>query len=555
MSKFTDRIRALGAGVVRSFREFPVEALLGVTFFVLSILTDLEVMAGVPFLYFLPLYILTFCLHRFARQCRKVVWTALYIASWALWIPVWLLCPDEPGKAITIVIYLVAFIVLFAGCSAKDNESYGSGIIHTLFKGIEACLIGGLLSGVISAIIASVSFLFLSGHIHERWYVYPNLLIWLVLVPLLCCLFISEKTQTQKGNKFLTILVDYILSPGLLIYSVILYLYILRILFQWRLPDGGVAYLVGSFIGVALVCRLLQELLEVRHFDWYYKFFPYMAIAPLLLLWIGVFRRVGEYGLTEQRFYLIAAALLLTLFTAFLLFPKMRSFQRMSLIVGGAAILITFIPGIRAKDFGIRSQQTRLEKMLPLLLTDGKLPSQTPYREIAASPELEKAWKAAYGAWRYLEREMGNAAFEARYGQYGTLMFDEWRLREEKGRVTDPPVLEEGEMKSHFLSGHVDLGDYTRYLDSGEYHYYEDSSVAIFYADETRTTELLRCEIVSRLEALDQADDPAAQADSALLVYRNDQYLAIFEQITDYRTVRDSPLFFTTGRRMLFTRP
>ena len=541
--------------MVRSFREFPVEALLGVTFFVFSVLMDLEVMTSAPFLYFVPLFILTFCLHRFARQSGKRVWTVLYIVSWALWIPVWFLCPDEPRKAVTVVVYLVAFIMLFAGCEREDNESYGSGIINTLIKGLEACLVGGLLSGVISAIIASVSFLFLSGDINERWYIYPNLLIWLVLVPLLCCLFISEKKLPLKGSKFLTILVDYILSPALLIYSVILYLYILRILFQWQLPDGGVAYLVGSFIGVALVCYLLQELLEKRHFDWYYKYFPYIAIAPLLLLWIGVFRRVGEYGLTEQRFYLIIAALLLTLFTIFLLFPKLRSFQRMSLIVGGVAILITFIPGIRAEDFGIRSQQKRLDKVLPQLLVDGKLPAQTPYGEIAALPELEKAWKTADGAWTYLRRELSSDTFEERYGKYGRLEFDSYRLEraQEKLQEGDSPVTD-GEMVSHFLSGHVDLGDYTRFVTDDEYHYYEDASAAVFYADSDRETELLRCEISERLSACAAEASQGAPADSALLVYHNDRYLAIFEQVTDYSGV-DSPLSFTTGRRMLFVKP
>jgi len=57
-----------------------------------------------------------------------------------------------------------------------------------------------------------------------------------------------------------------------------------------------------------------------------------------------------------MRIYLVAVSLLLTLFTLFLLWPRTRSFFRMSLITGGMAVLLTFIPGIRAHDFGIRSQ-------------------------------------------------------------------------------------------------------------------------------------------------------------------------------------------------------
>ena len=40
----------------------------------------------------------------------------------------------------------------------------------------------------------------------------------------------------------------------------------------------------------------MQELLSTRHFDWFYRYFPYVALGPLVLLWVGVVRRVGEYG-------------------------------------------------------------------------------------------------------------------------------------------------------------------------------------------------------------------------------------------------------------------
>ena len=128
------------------------------------------------------------------------------------------------------------------------------------------------------------------------------------------------------------------------------------------------AYLVGGFVSVALLCRLLQELLVKRNYDWYYRFFPYVAVGPLVLLWIGIARRIGEYGLTEMRIYLVAVAMLLTLFTIFLLWPRTRSFFRMSLIAGGVAVLLTFIPGIRARDLGNRFQRA---EETPAITTGG----------------------------------------------------------------------------------------------------------------------------------------------------------------------------------------
>ena len=556
MHKFIERLKALGSGLARSFRDYPVEALLGLTSYILFILSDLDVtIAGreigeVPFVFFPPLMILTFCLHRFTRESGKRGVPIPYILSGFLWIPVWLFVED-PGGTETVVIYILSLILLFSGCRRQSNETYARAILHTVIKGAAALIVAGILAGLVAGIIGTVDFLFVKGDIPERVYSYPSVLISLVLAPLLCCLFISEDLMDLKGRRFLTVPVDYLLTPALLIYTVILYLYIFRILFQWKLPDGGVAYLVGSFIAVALGCRLLQELLEVRHFDWFYKYFPYIALPPLALLWAGVLRRVGEYGLTEDRCFLVVAAVLLTAFTLMLLSPKTRAFRMMSFILGGCLALLTFIPGVRAKDFGIRSQQKRLEKVLPRLLVDGRLPENIPYREIAATPLLEKDWLAADGAWSYLQREMGIPAFESRYGRYGTLAFSSWKVEEARERIASgTPEPEEGLPETTYeLNAPVDLGAYTRLLSPGNYWCYEDTAEVVFYADKTRKHELIRCKVTERL------DTSSAAGGTDVLIYSNDNYLAVFERIVDYRNTSGHSASFTTGRKMLFSKP
>jgi len=390
MNSFSARLSAIWRGLLRSFRDFPVEAFISVSAFVLTLLSNEKVIeSDFPLVFFFPLVVLSFCLHRISDRKGTIGWKVCYYASALLWVLVFIWNP-ELGATDTVVIYLISFILLFTAGGRQDNEHYAATILHCLVKGGAAVLVAGVLSLAVLAIIASVDFLFLSRSLAEKWYVYPMLLVWLLIAPMLCCAFVSEAQAQWKDRRFLTIVVEYVLTPALLIYSVILYAYMLRILIQWKLPDGGVAYLVGGFIGVALVCRLLQALVTKPHFEWFYRYFPYVAIGPLVLLWIGIARRIGEYGLTEARVYLVAVSLLLTLFTLFLLSSRTRSFFRMSLITGGVAVLLTFIPGIRAHDLGIRSQRARLEKVLPDLLVDGKIPSDVPYEDIAASEELKR---------------------------------------------------------------------------------------------------------------------------------------------------------------------
>ena len=480
MTRFVTRLSAIWQGLLRSFRDFPVEAFISIAAFTLTILSEEEVIAsGFPIVFFFPLVVLSFSLHRMAGREGIPAWKVCYLVSALLWIPLYVWKPtlDEAGIFVT---YLLSFILLFASVGRhKDNAHYAETILHCLSKGLAAVLVAGILSLALLAITASVDYLFLSSHLGEKWYIYPLLLIWMVIAPMLCCSFVSEPPAQWKDRRFLSIVVDYVLTPALLIYAVILYAYMLRILFQWRLPDGGVAYLVGGFVGVALSCRLLREQLSTRHFNGFYQYLPYVNLGPLVLLWVGVVRRVGEYGLTEMRVYLIAVSLLLTLFTLMLPSPRTRSYYRMSLITGCVAILLTYIPGMRACDLGLYSQRAR---------TDA--------------------------------------------------------VQADDGDMERPEVLDDVVPSTCYeLEEPVPLNEYTLFIPEGSYHYYEDSSVAIFYEDASREKELLRCEIAARL------DSPDAEK----LIFRNEQYQAVFTLITDYQT-GTGPRFIT-GQHMLYARP
>lgn len=550
MNSLSARLSAIWRGLLRSFRDFPVEAFISVSAFVLTLLSNEKVVivsnekvieTSFPLVYFFPLVVLSFCLHRISDRKGTLVWKVCYLASALFWIPLYFWRP-ELGEAGIVVIYMISFILLFATGGRQDNEQYATTILHCLVKGCAAVLVAGVLSLAVLAIIASVDFLFLSRSLAEKWYVYPQLLVWLLIAPMLCCAFVSEAQAQWKDRRFLTLVVEYVLTPALLIYSVILYAYMLRILIQWKLPDGGVAYLVGGFIGVALVCRLLQALVTKPHFEWFYRYFPYVAIGPLVLLWIGIARRVGEYGLTEMRVYLVAVSLLLTMFTVLLLWPRNRSFFRMSLALGGLAAILTFIPGIRAHDLGLRDQRARLEKVLPDLLVDGKFPEDAPYTAIADSYDLRRKWDSASSAVNYLRKELGADNFEEMYGRYGEFTYYPCMI----DLIDFDSVAAEAvdKVKTYKLNTPVSLDGYTLLLPEDAYHYYVDSSVVVFYENDSREKELLRCEIAARLDS----DNPDK------LVYQNEKYLAVFDSITDYHHAEEGPAFITGGHT-LYARP
>lgn len=474
MSKTMEIVRKLWEGFVKSIREFPLEALLGVTYFLIFIFESR--VSGVfgksdiyyLFFWFFPHYVLLFTLHKLSR--KHLIFRVLYCLSWFLWIPLLIWGSGNQGWSLGVA-YLIALILLVIGEELLDNESYGKNILNVALNVAAGFLTGFLLMGTLTAIIASINFLF-GLDLKDNWFTFPNAFIAFIIIPLLCCSLVTRNRIKGNWQKIMSVTVDHILSPALVIFAAILYVYLARIIIRWELPNGGVAYIVASFISVGLVCHLFRLLVDKRHFEWFYKAFPIIAIAPLVLLWIGIFRRVGDYGITQTRFYLILFATLLTFFTAMLTKERTRKFQLMTLILACAAFLFTFIPGIRAKDFERRSQAGRIQENKP-----------------AAELDLN-------------EREEGRV----------------WSL--------EP----------------VDIGEYTQLVPSSGYHYYEDADVVVFYRDSTRMEELLRCEIRKALDS--PGDDPLGK-----LVYKNDDYLAIFDEIHDYH---NSSISFSTGHRTLF---
>lgn len=537
MSNVADLFRKPWQGFVSSIREFPLEALLGVTYFVIflfeSSVRDILGKSDVFYLFFwfFPQYVLLFTLHKWSG--KHLAFRVLYCLSWFLWIPLLVWGPVNQGWSLGIA-YIIAIVLLIIGKEPLGNEPYGQNILDTVINVAAGFIIGFLLIAIVDIIIASVNFLF-DLDLKDKWFTNPMAFIAFVIIPLLCCSFVENNSYKEANGKILKILIDYIFSPALIIYTAILYIYIGRIVLRWELPNGGVAYIVAIFMAVGLICHLFRLLVEKRHFEWFYKAFPFIAIAPLILLWIGAFRRIGEYGLTEVRVYLICLALLLTVFTAMLVKDKTRNFQLMTMIMAIAAILFTYIPGIRAKDFGIRSQKARLERILPNVLVDGKFPEIIDYKTIGADPRLKESWLAVDGAYTYLKKNMPPKKFKALQSELGDYQFRTWELEEK-------PETAVAEWSISDISGPIDLGEYNQLIPPSDYHYYEDSTVAVFFKDKSRTEELLRCEI---RKALDHKDVSSL----GKLVYKNNDYMVVFDKIDDFNS---SHLSFSTGNHTLY---
>ena len=178
--------------------------------------------------------------------------------------------------------------------------------------------------------------------------------------PLLFLTF-NRKSESfgPQGSKLLHIFLNWILTPAVLIYTILLYIYFFKILIKWTLPNGGIALLVFGFIFTAVAAQAGQTLLTKRYYDWFYNHFSLISLPALAMFWIGVARRCNEYGLTEDRVYLIAFGLIMTCCMGLFLIRRSSHYLYVTYTAIGILALFTYIPGLTPHDIEQWSQKNR----------------------------------------------------------------------------------------------------------------------------------------------------------------------------------------------------
>ena len=347
------KIKEIWDSVKSAPREFPVETAMGVTFSVtMMLIVEHVVKSG---------YVPTFAFVIFATAItlRKVNKWAYYASYLLVWLCFALFdSMNVLEKPWFWVLNIIAAIVLAADLKKSDNKDFANTVICRLGHMATAGLLSGILALMVSAIIGSVIYLFDVDLGNLLMHV--NILIFALIMPLIYCNFQANYAEGDSyGSQLLRVLVDFIVSPALVIYTFILLVYILKIVLAQELPRGGVAYMVSIFIALVLVGNLLNKLVKDSHFNWFYDNFTYIAIAPIVLLWIGTIYRINEYGLTEWRVYLLIVNVLMTLFPLMLKIPALARYNLMTMVLMAAMVLFTCIKPISAHNIGIRNQYSR----------------------------------------------------------------------------------------------------------------------------------------------------------------------------------------------------
>ena len=226
-----------------------------------------------------------------------------------------------PGNTLTpevwlahasLITALVLSVPLLPFLRDEDDTATWYFSLQLLRNLIISSAVGWLLCGGLCLLTASLSGLF-GWEVDSNWYI-----TWTVACSLwLPALLFLGRTPEGDGKHvradytpaFVQKVIRWLFLPLIGCYLLVLYAYLVKIIAQWELPDGWVAWLVTVLMGGCIAVEFcLYPLLrqsapafERRVARW----LP-VAIVPLLVLMTaGIVRRIGDYGYTPNRLYLL----------------------------------------------------------------------------------------------------------------------------------------------------------------------------------------------------------------------------------------------------------
>lgn len=171
-------------------------------------------------------------------------------------------------------------------------------------------------------------------------------------------------TEEKSYPKVLKIFTQYVLIPLLTIYFGILVVYELKIVINAELPNGMVSILILGYAVFGILSYLLiypiSKEPENKWMSQFSKLFFWLMLPFLALLFVAIWVRTDNYGLTEMRYFIILLAIWLLCLCLYFIFYKSPSIQLIPISLFILTILSTYGP---QSPFNLskKSQQARLQ--------------------------------------------------------------------------------------------------------------------------------------------------------------------------------------------------
>ena len=343
---------------------------------------------GIPISLFIQ-----FWLEKSKKKDRLIKVAAYLIGSIFLLVYFWYLLPNFNMVSLTryfgfsLAFYLLALIEPYF--YRRDHlEAY---IMAVISKALTTIAYSAVLYFGIAAILATLNTL-LGINIYSNLYLYIWFIVVGIFAPILFLGSIPMIDEMVDNNQFPIIkaLLVYIFLPLISVYTLVLYLYFAKIVMIWEWPVGIVGHLVlwYSIISTAvlfLVSPYSEENKWVKRFS---NWFPKLVLPLIILMFMSLGIRIKAYGITENRYFVLAAGLWVLFSLLYLILSSRKRKIVLPLSLAVMAFLSVWGPW-SAYSVSVASQNNRFIKIISRydMIKDNKL--EKPVTPITKEDEKE----------------------------------------------------------------------------------------------------------------------------------------------------------------------
>ena len=400
------------------------------------------------------------------------------IAYWLI-LPMYALCalfPERwPKMPEMYILYTIMPLVYILARGKYSTDGFREQVFGSMRSVVISIGIGCLVELLLGLIWLSICVLFNVKDISIFEII--SIVVATLLIPIM---FIGMESGRKKliPSRLEEVLVNYVLMPTVIIYNLVLYIYMTTIVVKWDLPKGAVSVMVMSYMIMLVLVKWLRQPLKQQPLKWYFRWSGLFALPLVVLFWVAVGYRVGQYGLTIDRCMLIGVGVVMVLYIV-LSFLRHRKISN-DVILAGLVVLVGVILAVggplSARQCSKRSQMALVRQSAERIgiLTDNMKLETTFANDNDSIYRAEH--RTLYQAMKYLNRDLEYDVKEnlgmteedyldklspatARYAQSPIVDNRELDL--------EPDIVPEEEFQTYYVNNHNpiemnDIGGYNR---------------------------------------------------------------------------------------------
>ena len=262
----------------------------------------------------------------------------------------------------SILFLILAFYYIPWMGKGKSYEDYVIKVFSSFFLTI---IYSFVLYFGISAILITIDKLF-DVYIQSKIYYYMFLVVAIIFG---LSLFLSriptseEKFENYIYPKSLKILLLYIVIPLITIYTAILYAYFAKILITRQWPKGLVSHLVLWYSTLSVGVIFFITPVENKWGKFFKTWFPKLVLPILFMMFVSIGIRIRQYGITENRYYVLALGL--WVMGIMIYFSGKKPIKNIVVPISLSIVILNSIFGpLSSYSLSELSQNKRFEKIL-----------------------------------------------------------------------------------------------------------------------------------------------------------------------------------------------